>query len=169
MRVLRPGVPAFGGSCPLLVVRGRRSPKQATLRAALVGGGLLALSLGWGIAMRRGLVPWVGHPDVALVPMALGPLAAAAAFFVLFRSGHAASGEAALHDEGAVFAKEGDLRLEVPWSAISAYRDGATAFVQLESGAAPPLGSHVAIPTPTEADRVAVLAFLDGRGLKRLG
>ncbi len=168
MKILRPGEPAFGGASPRLVVRGWRTPAQSNLRAQVVGGALLALSLGWAIAIRRGHVPWIAQPDLAYVPLVLGPPVAAAAFFVLFRAGHSAAGEAVLHDEGAAFAKEGDLRLEVRWSEVAGYRDGATAYVQLEAADAPPLGSHVAIPTPTEADRLAVLAFLDGRGLKRL-
>lgn len=167
MKILRPGDPTFA-SPPRLELRGPRSVAQANRRATLVFAALIALSLGAAIAMRRGLVPWIPHRDVGFVPIVLGPMLASVVFQLLFRTGQAAAGGAALHDEGAVFAKEGAFRLEVPWSEVDGYRDGATAYVQLEAAKAP-LASHVAIPTPTEADRLAVLAFLDGRGLKRLG
>jgi hypothetical protein len=50
------------------------------------------------------------------------------------------------------------------WSEIKGYRDDSADYVALARGG----NLDVNVPTPTEADRTALLAFLDGRGLARI-
>jgi hypothetical protein len=54
----------------------------------------------------------------------------------------------------------------IAWSEVLGYCDDSGASVRLVLPQ--DVGTYSAIPTPTEADRVAVLSFLDARGLKRV-
>jgi hypothetical protein len=159
-RILRQPEPPVDG--PRLVVRGAAKGGVAD-RRAMVPFALV-------IAIRRGLVPWV-HADspLTLVGLVVSSLAAFATFLVLFRAGHSAAGEVALDTRGATFTKDpgSPLRVAVDWEEVLGYGDGAATHVTLVARGGD-FGSYVSIPTPTEADRVAVLAFLDARGMKRL-
>jgi len=61
----------------------------------------------------------------------------------------------------------GPTHADVSWGDLHGYRDGDAEWVELvlTQGAA---GHRLLVPTPKEADRVAVLALLDRRGLDRL-
>jgi hypothetical protein len=83
------------------------------------------------------------------------------------------SGTATFYEDRVAFRKRvrGQTRFTeatVAWSELGGYRDGSSDYIQLvrkgESFASPLL----AIPTPSEDDRVKVLALLDARGLARL-
>jgi hypothetical protein len=120
--------------------------------------------------MRHGSVPWVDGDGPA--PL-LGMLVFGAASFVgIVRLGErwsAASGEATLDATGATFRKGGlGLEHRYAWSELAGYRDGTSVAVELVPAGQRVGGAISSIPTPTEADRVAVLAFLDARGLRRL-
>ena len=57
-------------------------------------------------------------------------------------------------------------RIEVPWNEIVGYRDGHAERITLIRQSAQIL-SDLAVPTPTEVYRVAVLALLDSHGVPR--
>lgn len=168
VRIVRPGDDATD---PRLVLRGA-SLRTTYRRVIVVQAALIAAWLAGVVAIRLGVVPWADGNSVAVyVPLVGGPLVALGVFVVMLRAGHSAAGEAALDERGATFTKDSSaLRMRIEWGEVVGYRDGAVAFVKLvptEGESA--WSSYLGIPTPTEAERVAVLAFLDARGLKRLG
>lgn len=121
------------------------------------------------LAMRHGWVPWVdGAGWSPIVGMLVFGIASVVVFPRFIERSIAAAGRATLDDAGVTFEKEASgLEHRLAWSDVVGYRDAAQRWVELapRRGAA---GALTSIPTPTEADRVAVLAFLDARGLKRV-
>jgi hypothetical protein len=60
-----------------------------------------------------------------------------------------------------------DAKVEVPWSEVVGYDDGAREFVELVR-AGDARSTDLCIRTRTEEERTAVLALLDSRGVKRI-
>lgn len=78
-----------------------------------------------------------------------------------------------LHAREVVFLRErtGHARLALRWSELRGYRDGQAGWVQLvlEPDRPTPIPPELlAVPTPDDATRAALLAALDAQGLVRL-
>lgn len=144
----------------------RRVRRQGTLLMIA----LLSASFGGALAARHGFVPWVDAGGLGPYAFLFAPLAGLALWWAVMLPRLAASGEAVLGEQGVTLRGDaGGLAHSIAWSAVAGYRDGASSAVQLILEGGGGLAATVSIPTPTEADRVAVLALLDARGLGRLG
>lgn len=131
--------------------------------------GLLAASFGGALAARHGLVPWVDGQGLGAYAFLLAPLGGLALWWVVMAPRLAAAGEAVLDERGVTLHEPaGGLAHTVAWSAIAGYRDHAGDAVRLVLARGGALAGTASIPTPTEAERAAVLAHLDARGLRRL-
>jgi hypothetical protein len=73
-------------------------------------------------------------------------------------------------EEAVVFRERGFRDVAITWDRLAGYRDGNADFVRLiEKDRRLLQGpSHLFVPTPTDADRTAVLAILDKKGLRRI-
>lgn len=138
----------------------------AVMFAAALGGGLLIR------ATARGALPWVPDPLVGIASSPLGSsaariglaLVAAVAVGALLHRLLRRTGRVELLDDRVVVVRGGELEA-LPFALVRGYRDGSIDHVAVVAFADP---YELAIPTPTESDRTAVLAFLDARGLPRL-
>lgn len=117
-------------------------------------------------------LPWMLPKDV-LTTEPIVP--ASVVVFVLFATRSLAkafflrrTGRAELGELGVVFTRRGFRRAKVAWSDLAAYCDASRAWVDLIlRGESSPRAS-LSIPTRDEEARVAVLALLDGHGLRRV-
>lgn len=154
--------PTGATTAPLLTV-GRRGPVELW-RKPMIGLSLVALLFGCAGMYRAWLRDQGADyvPPKALVLLTLVPLTMAV--YALLRAVRRRYAEAALFDDRVVITRESALT--VAWKDVGGYRDDSADHVQLVSndGSAP---ADLTIPTATEAERTAVLAFLDQRGLAR--
>lgn len=151
-----------------LVVRGP-SPARVGRQAGALMGALLLASVAGVVAARRGYLPWVDGAGLGAYPFLLSPLVALALWWTVVIPRLAAAGEATLdHDRVTLTKDPGGLSHSIPWSAVAGYRDRARAFVELRLVRGGDHRTTASIPTPTDDDRAAVLAFLDARGLRRV-
>jgi hypothetical protein len=114
-------------------------------------------------------LPWLREGGAALVCFGTFVLAVAVSFG-LWRRSVARSSRVVLDELGVEISR--DLFHEnFPWRDLAGYRDGDTDFVELVRPAGVARRTRfprLTVPTLTEKDRVAVLAFLDARGIRRL-
>src|SRR5262249_48025830 len=76
----------------------------------------------------------------------------------------------AFFEEAVVFRERGFRDVSIAWDRLAGYRDGDAGFVRLiEKNRRLLQGpSHLLVPTRRDADRTAVLALLDKKGLRRI-
>jgi hypothetical protein len=76
----------------------------------------------------------------------------------------------AFFEHEVVFVEHGFRDVAIAWDRLAGYRDGNASFVRLVEKDRRLLQgpSHLLVPTRTEAERTAVLALLDRKGLRRI-
>ncbi len=155
---------------PLLVIDAPRG-RWAHPVLALVG--FCSVVVATALLAYLGQIPWLpkGAPIYLFVLhpafLKLVLLPAAVLFAVLFtRHVHARSGHVEFFVDRIAFSKH-EGAVEVHWSDLAAYRDGSSEYVQLVRKGDRIASADLAVPTPDEATRVAVLKLLDDRGIAR--
>ncbi len=149
------------------VVEGTRTWSGGTLVFwFFIIGGMLAAGL-----TRGSELPWLkplqgAEQLICLGSFVLGVLSA----FFLWRRSIARAGRVELAEGGFTFTR-GWRRDWIALADLAGYRDGDVDFVELVRKKDVPISKdfpRLTIPTPTEKDRVTVLAALDASGLRRL-
>lgn len=158
---------------PLLVIEGRL-PGAARWGVALLAtlcvlGAVAALT-------SSPLVRWLhgggGGPGVALLLLLAIAVGVVLPLIALDRWELRRAARVELYPERVVLLRERSAhgRVELRWDELAGFRDGEAGWVELVARprATPVLSDLLAIPTPTDEARAALLAALDGRGLPRL-
>lgn len=170
-------------------------PSKRLLHAVRVGGGrspwgdllgvvcaAVALFVGAGfVALARRGQLWLPDEVRALLAGEAGdwvalatPACVLGAHGLLRHRRRRRAGVVELYTDWVTFKKvavDGPHRVEsafLRWSSLEGYRDRATDHVLLIPGPGASAPFDLAIPTPTEADRVTILRILDQAGLSRL-
>lgn len=139
----------MGGGCAALAVVGTIA-------------GLAAVHLPWMLPISSGLESHL-RAQRLLALFALGAGYSLAKTHSLRRAGRAS-----FSPGGVVFRGKGLLERVVPWSQLDRYADGSPAAVELLRRGETWPRAALAIPTPDEATRTAVLRELDAHGLVRV-
>lgn len=148
---------------------------------------VLAVVLGLGgatfaVLARDRALPWLPEPMVQAMGSRWGrrlvfavvAAAAFAAYYATVARLRRRAGRFELHADRVVVVRptlddpDEPSTAEVAWSDLRGFRDAATDHVVLVPGDEAEVAVELALPTPTEADRVTLLALLDARGLPRL-
>ncbi len=152
-----------------LVIHGATS--SSNLPAVFFGLSLVAGAV-TAVLAERGHLPWLpfasrlGAQLICFMAFVLGW---AVALFVSRRS-MARAGRVEIDEQKLVFHRDG-LWVAIQWTDCKGFKDGDADFIEVELREEVPLTRSywpLTIPTPSEKDRVAVLAVLDAHGLKRL-
>lgn len=158
---------------PLLVIEGRLPGGErwgvALLATLCVLGGVAALT-------ASPLIQWLhagrGGPGVALLLLLGVATGVVVPLIALDRWELRRAARVELYPERVVLLREreGHARLELRWEELAGFRDGQAEWIELvpRPRPTPVLSDLLAIPTPTDEARAALLAALDGRGLRRL-
>ncbi|MEZ0227644.1 MAG: hypothetical protein ACAI25_03410 [Planctomycetota bacterium] len=132
----------------------------------LAGGGALVLT-------ATGEAPWLPllpRPLVGLGILLGSTFGAVLTSFLVVRRSKARAGHVVFHERWIVFLRAAETTT-VGFDEIQGFRDGDADFVELvrKPGVSASIAfPRLTVPTPTEKDRVAVLAVLDARGIRRL-
>lgn len=152
-------------SAPLLVVPADPRSRSCLLPLLILVGPFVGFPL-----MVKGFdLPW---PTLVPNPLLAACLAAAAfVTLTLIEARHAALTRAVhFHDDRIVFSfTPGRTSESVAWTELAGYRDGDARCVRLvERDGWLRFPPHLLVPTRDDAERAAVLALLDRKGLRRL-
>jgi hypothetical protein len=157
-------------SRPVLVARSA-SRQTAGWVAPLAHIGVIVIATLTYLATRDGLLPWTPVAPEWVYKLGAFTLAVSLSALVRWRQRHRGL-KVDFHEQVILFGVLGGrVGVEVPWSDVAGFKDGDADSVELLRRPGAPrlkMKRPLLVPTPTEADRTAVLALLIERGVSRV-